>query len=133
MAKKCLYYDGIQMNLSSDLFQRVFIGSAPVLAATNANNGQVYVLSKMLDDETVKPKARSILEELDKMPQLSTFKALLENTRLPEILKGKQTELRFKHQFSDSTSCFVNCMPFMISAVADEVHGWWSMMRMMGS
>lgn len=66
----------------------MFIGQAPILAATAATNGNIYVIGKILNDQNKKLKSRPVLEELQRLPYLSTFNSLLKRTNYPKVLQG---------------------------------------------
>ena len=60
------------------------VDGTDVIAATNAKNGIVYVLDKML--ESSGRRSRSIVDEMRKRPELSTFFTLMQRSDLGKML-----------------------------------------------
>lgn len=71
--------------------KKVYAGGAPILAATEATNGYVYVLGKVLPEGNPKPRAKgqNILKELEKLENASIFTSLLKRTNFTNMLEGK--------------------------------------------
>lgn len=66
----------------------VLVGGVPVVAATNAENGVVYVLNEPLIKDEVKNIKRNIFEEIKNRPELSIFNDYLERTDFAQKLQG---------------------------------------------
>jgi len=67
----------------------ILVGGVPVIAATPARNGAVYVVSKVLYSPNNQPSSRNVIDELIRRPELSTFLNYVRRTKLPQRLQGQ--------------------------------------------
>lgn len=74
----------------------MLVRGVPIVAATNTENGVIYVVNKVLTEET---SSGSVLEEIQLRPELSTFYNYLQRTPLISKLQGEHITLPF-HDFS---------------------------------
>jgi hypothetical protein len=64
----------------------MMVRGTPIIAATNAQNGVIYVINKVMTDETT---SGSLLEELAAQPDVSTFYNYLSRSPVARKLQGK--------------------------------------------
>ena len=64
----------------------MLVRGVPIVAATNTENGVIYVVNKVLTEET---SSGSVLEEIQLRPELSTFYNYLQRTPLISKLQGE--------------------------------------------
>lgn len=64
----------------------MMVRGTPIIAATNAQNGVIYVINKVMTDETT---SGSLLEELASHPEVSTFYNYLSRSPISRKLQGK--------------------------------------------
>lgn len=71
----------------------MLVRGVPIVAATNTENGVIYVLNKVLTEET---SSASVLEEIQLRPELSTFYNYLQRTPLISKLQGRVADTLFE-------------------------------------
>lgn len=64
----------------------MLVRGTPIIAATNAQNGVIYVISKVMAEET---KSTSLLEELEKESDVSIFNGYIKRSAWLRKLQGK--------------------------------------------
>lgn len=68
-------------------FQKVYANGSPILAATEATNGYVYVLGKVISDSDHQVK-KDIVQQIEQLENTSIFASLLRRSNLIPQLKG---------------------------------------------
>lgn len=65
----------------------MLVRGTPIIAATNAQNGVIYVISKVMAEET---KSTSLLEELERESDVSIFNGYIKRSAWLRKLQGKK-------------------------------------------
>lgn len=68
----------------------MLVRGTPILAATSAQNGVIYVINKVLVEGAT---SSNVLTEIERRPELSMFYSLLQRSSLVQKLQGKRVAL----------------------------------------
>ncbi|RWS23636.1 uncharacterized protein B4U80_02285, partial [Leptotrombidium deliense] len=83
-------FSGDSLHISVEAVgKRVLVMGIPIMAATSARNGIIYVIGSILQPPSEEEnEAENVVEEIKKRPQLTRFTKMVEKTRFNDILKG---------------------------------------------
>ncbi|RWS14449.1 uncharacterized protein B4U79_14042 [Dinothrombium tinctorium] len=82
-------FSGDTVNVTVDANgKRVLVMGIPIMAATSARNGIIYVIGTVLYKPNLDEESEKLTDELGKRPELSRFNSLLKKTKFERILKS---------------------------------------------